>query len=126
MMCGSVATRMVSEGEFTAKSRMARVLPTWSAWSMMCGGHSGERRRGARMLGLELQQLGLAESLVDDADARPQQHVATGAAREIAAEVAVGAEDDRLILRYLAEDRVREELVTMMSLCAFTAAEQLM
>ena len=85
------------------------------------------RDRSVRMLGLELQQLGLAEGLVDDADARPQQHLAPGLAREIAAEVAVGAEDDLLVLRDLVEDDLRaDELVTMMSLSAFTAAEQLM
>ena len=56
------------------------------------------------MFGLELQQLGLAESLVDDADARPQQHVAPELAREIAAEVPVGAEDDLLVLGDLVED----------------------
>ena len=38
-------------------------------------GVRGDRR--VRMLGLELQQLGFAEGLVDDADAGPQQHVAT-------------------------------------------------
>jgi hypothetical protein len=64
---------------------------------------------------------------VDDADARPQQHVAPGLAREIAAEVPVGAEDDLLVLRDLVEDDVgRRADVTMMSLSAFTAAEQLM
>ena len=65
-------------------------------------GVRGDRRAG--MLGLELQQLGLAERLVDDADARPQQHLAPGLAREIAAEVPVGAEDDLLVLRDLVED----------------------
>ncbi len=62
------------------------------------------RHRRIGMLGLELQELGLAERLVDDADARPQQHVAPGLAREIAAEVPVGAEDDLLVLRNLVED----------------------
>ena len=84
------------------------------------------RDRRIGMLGLELQKLGLAEGLVDDADARPQQHVAPRLAREIAAEVAVGAEDDLLILRDLIEDDLRAAEVTMMSLSAFTAAEQLM
>ena len=64
------------------------------------------RDRRAGMLGLELQQLGLAERLVDDADAGPQQHVAPGLAREIAAEVPVGAEDDLLVLRDLLQDHV--------------------
>ena len=64
------------------------------------------RDRRAGMLGLELQQLGLAERLVDDADARPQQHVAPGLAGEIAAEVPVGAEDDLLVLGDLLEDHV--------------------
>ena len=128
MMCGSVATRIVCAGEVSAKSRIDLVEPTWSAWSMMCGGHSGCAATGASgMLRLELQQLGLAERLVDDAHARPQQHVAAGLAREIAAEVPVGAEDDLLVLRDLVEDdRRADELVTMMSLSAFTAAEQLM
>ncbi len=85
------------------------------------------RDRRVGMLGLELQQLGLAERLVDDADARPQQHVAAGLARQIAAEVAVGPEDDLLVLGDLVEDDLRaDELVTMMSQSAFTAAEQLM
>ena len=65
-------------------------------------GMRGDRRVG--MLGLELQQLGLAERLVDDADARPQQHVAPGLAREIAAKVPVRAEDDLLVLGDLVED----------------------
>ena len=48
-------------------------------------------------------------------------------AREIAAEVPVGPEDDLLVFRDLVEDDLRaDELVTMMSLSAFTAAEQLM
>ena len=61
-----------------------------------------DRRTG--MLGLQLQQLGLGKGLVDDADARPQQHVAPGLAREIAAEMPVGAEDDLLVLGDLVED----------------------
>ena len=75
---------------------------------------------------LELQQLGLAEGLVDDANARPQQHLPPQLAREIAAEVAVRAEDDLLVLWDLVEDDLRADEVTMMSLSAFTAAEQLM
>ena len=47
MMCGSVATRIVSAGELNAKSRIDLVEPTWSAWSMMCGGHSGCAATGA-------------------------------------------------------------------------------
>ena len=86
----------------------------------------GEHRR-AGMLRLELEQLGLGEGLVDDADARPEQHVAPGLAGEIAAEMLVGAEDDLLLLagsglRIVSAD----ELVTMMSLSAFTSAELLM
>ena len=72
---------------------------------MMCGGHSGCAATGASgIFGLELQKLGLAESLVDDADARPQQHLAAELAREIAAEVAIRTEDDLLVLRDLVED----------------------
>src|SRR5579872_7287413 len=41
---------------------------------------------------------------MDDADARPKQHVATGLAREIAAEVTVRAKDDFLVPGYLIED----------------------
>ena len=66
----------------------------------------GEHRR-ARMLGLQLDQLGLGERLVDDAHARPQQHVAPGLAGEIAAEMLVGAEDDLLVHRDLLEDGLR-------------------
>src|SRR4051794_25707515 len=58
----------------------------------------------ARMLRLELQQLGLAEGLVDDADSGPQQHLAPGLAGEIAAEVPIRAEDDLLLGRNLLED----------------------
>ena len=65
------------------------------------------RHRSIGMLGLELQQLGLAEGLVDDADAGPQQHVAAHLARQIAAKVAVGTEDDLLVLRDLVEDDLR-------------------
>ena len=95
---------------------------------MMCGGHSGCAATGASgCSALSFKQLGLAERLVDDADAGPQQHLAPGLAREIAAEMAVGAEDDLLVLRDLVEDDLRAaRLVTMMSLSAFTAAEQLM
>ena len=66
---------------------------------------SGDRRAG--MLRLELDQFGLGKGLVDDADSGPQQHVAAGASGEVAPEVAVGAEDDLLVLRDLAEDDVR-------------------
>src|SRR5205823_10145190 len=62
------------------------------------------RDRSAGVLGLELQELGLAERLVDDADSGPKQHLAAERARQIAAEVAVGAEDDLLLLRNLVED----------------------
>ena len=94
----------------SAKSRIDLVEPTWSAWSTMCGGHSGCAATGASgMLGLELQQLGLAERLVDDADAGPQQHLAPGLAREIAAQMPVGPEDDLLVLRYLVEDHLRAD-----------------
>ena len=34
-------------GEWMAKSRIDLVEPTWSAWSMMCGGHSGCAATGA-------------------------------------------------------------------------------
>ena len=68
-------------------------------------GVRGDRR--VRMLGLELEQLGLGKRLVDDADAGPQQHLAPGLAREIAAQVAVGAEDDLLVLGDLVEDDLR-------------------
>jgi hypothetical protein len=47
MMCGSVATRMVVAGLVSANSRIERVEPTWSACSMMCGGHSGCAATGA-------------------------------------------------------------------------------
>ena len=63
----------------------------------------GEHRR-AGMLRLQLEQLGLREGLVDDAHARPEQHVAAGLAGEIAAEMLVGAEDDLLVHRDLPED----------------------
>ena len=127
MMCGSVATRIVSAGEVKREieDRLGRadmvgmVDDVRRAFGM-------RRDRRAGMLGLELQQLGLAERLVDDADARPQQHLAPGLAGEIAAEVPVGAEDDLLVLGDLLEDDVAPLLVTMMSLSAFTAAEQLM
>jgi hypothetical protein len=46
--------------------------------------------RGIGMLRLELQQFGLAEGLMHDAHARPQQHVAPGRAVEIAAQILVG------------------------------------
>src|SRR3546814_4723793 len=55
----------------------------------------------------QLQQFGLAERLVDDAHAGPQDEVAPGLAREIAAEIAVGAEDDRLARGDLGEDLLR-------------------
>ena len=56
------------------------------------------RDRRAGMLRLQLQQFGFGKGLVDDADPRPQQHLAPGPPREIAAEVAVGPEDDLLVL----------------------------
>ena len=107
MMCGSVATMIVSAGDSTSRSRgstgradmVGMVDDVRRAFGM-------RRDRRAGMLGLELEQLGLAERLVDDAHARPQQHVAPGLAREIAAEVPVGAEDDLLVLRDLLEDDV--------------------
>ena len=62
------------------------------------------RNRRVRVLGLELQQLGLAEGLVDDADARPQQHLTPHLPCEVAAEVPVRAKNDLLVLRDLVED----------------------
>ncbi len=59
------------------------------------------------MLGLELQELGLAESLVNNADAGPQQHFAPGFPCEIAAKVPVRTEDYLLVLRDLVEDDLR-------------------
>ena len=64
------------------------------------------RHRRSGVLRLQLEQLGFAERLVDDADARPEQHVAPELAVEIAAEVAVGAEDDLLVRRDLGKDRL--------------------
>ena len=74
---------------------------------VMGGGHSGCAATWLLDLGLELEQLGLAKRLVDDAHARPQQHVAAGPPGEIAAKVPVRAEDDLLLFRNLAEDNVR-------------------
>src|SRR3546814_18409725 len=48
------------------------------------------RDRRVGVLRLQLQQLGFAERLVDDAHARPQQHVAPELAVHIAAEMPVG------------------------------------
>ncbi len=68
-----------------------------------------------------------AESLMDDADAWPQQHVAARLAGEVAAKVPVGPKDDLLVCGYFVKGRLSaDELVTMMSLSALTAAEQLM
>src|SRR3546814_10860865 len=55
------------------------------------------RDRRVGVLRLQLQQLGFAERLVDDAHARPPQHVAPELAVHIAAEMPVGAEDDLLV-----------------------------
>jgi hypothetical protein len=84
----------------------------------------GDRRAG--VLGFELEQFGLAEGLVDDAHARPQQHVAPELAVEIAAQMAVGAEDDLLVGRDLARIVSALDDVTMTSDSAFTSVEQLM
>src|SRR3546814_1671229 len=58
------------------------------------------------MLRYQLQKLGLAERLMHDAHARPQQHLAPELAVEIAAQMAVRAEDDLLAFRDLADDRL--------------------
>lgn len=85
------------------------------------------RRHGrAGMLGLQLQQFRLAERLMHDADARPEQHVAAELALQIAAQMLVGAEDDLLLPWDLRQIFSAEEEVTMMSESAFTSAEQLM
>ena len=128
MMCGSVATISVSPGialrELEDAAGRADIIGMVEDVRRAFG-MRGDRRAG--MLRLELQQLGLAERLVDDADARPEQHVAAGLAREIAAEMPVGAEDDLLLRRDLRRGSSRaDELVTMMSLSAFTSVEQLM
>ena len=65
-------------------------------------GVGGDRRIG--MLRLELEQLGLAERFVDDADTRPEHHVAPGLLGEIGAEMLVRAEDDLLVERDLRQD----------------------
>ena len=127
MMCGSVAT-MISVGR-----RFERVLQDARGRADIIGMIDDVRRafgmgehRRAGMLRLQLEQLGLREGLVDDAHARPEQHVAAGLAGQIAAEMLVRAEDDLLLHRDLLEDRLRRREVTMMSLSAFTSAEQLM
>jgi hypothetical protein len=74
------------------------------------------------MLRLQLEQLGFAERLVDDAHARPEQHLASELAVEIAAEVAVGPKMIFWILGiWLMIFSALDELVTMMSLSAFTS-----
>ena len=70
---------------------------------MIAGGHSG----CAAVFCLQLEQFGLAERLVDDADAGPQQHVTVELAIEIAAEMPIGAEDYLLRRVDLREDRLR-------------------
>ncbi|OHT19235.1 hypothetical protein BHE75_01218 [Sphingomonas haloaromaticamans] len=65
------------------------------------------RDRRVGILRLQLQKLGLAERLVDDAGARPQQHVAPGLAVEIGAQILVGREDDLLVHRQLRQDLFR-------------------
>ena len=75
--------------------------------------HNMRRAFGVRsdwsigMFGLELQQLGLAERLVDDADAGPQQHLTARLSRKIPAEVTIRPEDDLLVLGDLVEDHLR-------------------
>ena len=91
MMCGSVATISVSPSKLFANCRIPLV----------------RRDRRARMLRLQLQKLGLAERFVDNAHARPEQHVAPELAVHIAAEMAVGPKDDLLVLGDLADDRLR-------------------
>ena len=90
-----------------AAARMALVEPTTSAWSrdVRWAFRVGQHGRG-RVLGHQLQELGFAERLVHDADARPQQHLAPEFAVQPAAKMAVGAEDDRLVARDLVQDRL--------------------
>ena len=128
MMCGSVATISVSAGqglgELEDAAGRADIVGVVDDVRRALGVR-GDRRAG--VLRLELEQLALGERLVDDAHARPQQHVAPELAVEIAAEVPVGAEDDLLLRRDLADDRLgADELVTITSLSAFTSVEQLM
>ena len=54
---------------------------------------------GVRVLDLELDQLLLAEDLVDDAAARPEHHVPAGLLHHVAAEVLVRREEDLPVLR---------------------------
>ncbi len=105
MMCGSVATMIVCGGrrQSVVEDRLGRADQIGMVDDVRRAFGMGEHR-GAGMLRLELEQLGLREGLVDDAHARPEQHVAAGLAGEIAAEMLVGAEDDLLLLRDLRED----------------------
>ncbi len=68
-------------------------------------GMRGNRRAG--MLRLELKQLGLREALMDDAHARPEQHVAPQLAIEISAQMLVRPENHFLLGRDLREDDLR-------------------
>ena len=59
-----------------------------------------------RVLLFQLEQFGFRKSLVDDAHTGPQQHLAVELARQVAAEVPVGPEDDLLFGRDLGKDRL--------------------
>ena len=71
-----------------------------------------DRRRAFRVRGdgragvllFQLEKFGLGEGLVHDADAGPQQHFAVKLARQVSAQVPVGAKDDFLFRRDLGED----------------------
>ena len=107
MMCGSVATRMVWLGDMDREIEDRLGRPDMVGVIDDVRRAFGMRRdRRAGMLGLQLQQLGFAERLVDDADAGPQQHVAPGLAGQIAAQMPVRPEDDLLLLRNLLQDHV--------------------
>ena len=66
----------------------------------------GSNRR-IGMLCLQLQKLRFREGFVNDANARPQQHIAAEFAVQIAAKMPVRAENDLLLRRNLRQNRFR-------------------
>ena len=71
----------------------------------MRGAFGVRRDGGARILGFQLDQFCFRKRLMNDAYARPEQHVPPCLARKIAAKMLVGAKNDLLVLRQAGKDR---------------------
>ncbi len=102
--------RLCRNDQSIAGKRLGEVEDAAGGADIVCMFHNVRRAFGmrgdrcTRMLLLELDEFGLAEGFVDDAHPRPEKHVTTQLAHQIAAQMLVRPENNRLRFRDLRED----------------------